>query len=246
MAVYPPVTDLELFLITVEDDTEDAPWMVMSGLQSREVDVLIDILRLHVRRNRLPWYLETYLKVTMPRPRVSRKLDVAPDLLMAEADDRPRTSWVLRDEGKPPQFILEVSSTSSWERDTEDKPVIYEQMGVAEFAIFAPERRDGPALFGHRRDERGRWVPWHPDERGVLWSRELGGLGLYVEDRLWLRAVTPGGERLPTPGELAEAEASRREAAEARAAAAAERGAAAEAEAARLREELRRLREERS
>lgn len=62
--------------------------------------------------------------ITMPRPRISRQLDAAPDLLMVEAEDRPRTSWVVRDEGKPPQFVLEVSSTWSWERDTEDKPTI--------------------------------------------------------------------------------------------------------------------------
>ena len=169
MAVQAPLTDLELFLLTTPDDTEDAPWMVMSGLQSREVDVLIDILRLHVQRHRLPWYLETYLQVRMPRPRVSRRLDAAPDLLMVEADDRPRTSWIVRDEGKPPQFVLEVASGSSWERDSEDKPLIYEGMGVGEYALFAPERTDGgPVLFGYRRDERGAWVSWRPDELSLI------------------------------------------------------------------------------
>lgn len=134
---------------------------------------------------------------------------------------------------------------------TVEKPRIYEGMGVREYAIFAPERRDGPQLFGYRRDAAGRWVPWHADSRGILWSQELGGLGLYAEDRLWLRALDAEGNRLPTPRELVEeqaaayrdaerdraAEAARREAAELPA-------AAAEAEAARLREKLRRLRGE--
>lgn len=59
----------------------------------------------------------------------------------------------------------------------------------------------------------------------------MGGLGLYVEDRLWLRALDANGARLPTPMELAQAaevEAARRE--------------TADAEVARLREELRCLR----
>lgn len=152
---------------------------------------------------------------------------------MAEAEDRLRTSWHIPREGKPPQFVLEVSSTRSWKRDTVDKPVIYDWMGVGEYAICVPERHDGPRLFGYRRDEQRRWVPWLPDASGALWSRELSGLGLYVEDRLWLRAVAPDGRRLPTPWELADqeraAEAARRE--------------AAEAEVARLRDELRRWRE---
>ncbi|MGI8492199.1 MAG: Uma2 family endonuclease, partial [Acidimicrobiales bacterium] len=147
--------------------------------------------------------LETYLKITMPRPRVSRHLDAAPDLLMVEAEDRPRSSWIVRDEGKPPQFVLEVASGSSWERDSADKPLIYQAMGVREYALFAPERRDGgPTLFGYRLDGRGRYRPWAVDRGGVLWSRELGGLGLYVEEELWLRVVDAQKIRLTTPTEL--------------------------------------------
>jgi hypothetical protein len=86
-------------------------------------------------------------------------------------------------------------------------------------------------------------VAWRPDRRGVLWSKALGGLGLFVEERLWLRAVDADGRRLPTPDEIATAEATARQAAERRAAEEAAARAEAEAEVARLREELRRLRE---
>jgi hypothetical protein len=91
-------------------------------------------------------------------------------------------------------------------------------------------------------------VAWRPDRRGVLWSKALRGLGLFVEERLWLRAVDADGRRLPTPDEIATAEATARQAAERRAAErrTAEEAAAraeAEAEAACLREALRRLRE---
>jgi len=110
------------------------------------------------------------------------------------------------------------------------KPSIYDELGVREYAIFAPERKDGgPALYGYRRDERRRWVDWLADEQGALWSRELGGLGLYVEDRLWLRAVDAQGQRLPTPEEALTLESARR--------------ASLEAEVAGLQEELRRWRE---
>jgi hypothetical protein len=272
MAVLPQLSELELFLLTVENDEEDAPWMVMADLQVRGVDLLKPILLLHAEQHHLPWYIASYLLITTPRPMGDRTLDAAPDLLVAEAEDSLRTSWSVPAEGKAPEFVLEVSSGKSWGRDWGEKPRIYGSMGVTEYVLFAPERADGPKLLGWRRDECGQLVRWQVDERGVLWSRALGGLGLYVEHRLWLRAIDATGRRLPTPGEVAIAErrradgaaearlaaeaaagtadearltAERRVAEEAaRAAAEAARAQVAEDEVARLREELRRLRGE--
>ncbi len=237
MPALSELSERERFLLTTPDDSEEAPWMVMASLQVRDIDLLKAILGLHARRRRLRWFLESYHKVVGRRPISGEPLEAAPDLLVAHADDRLRTSWRIVTEGKAPEFALEVVSTSSQGRDTSEKPTIYEELGVLEYAIFAPERKDGgSALSGYRRDERGNWVDWPADERGVLWSRELAGLGLYVEDQLWLRAVDTQGQRLPTPEEawaqesrLREAEAARR--------------TSLEAEVARLQEELRRLRE---
>jgi Uma2 family endonuclease len=237
VAVLQHASDLDLFLLTTPDDTEDAPWMVMADLQVRETDLLMDILRLHVQQQGLPWYLASYLKITMPRPGSGRPLDAAPDLLMALAEDRPRISWNIGAEGQAPRFVLEVSSTSSWERDSVDKPLIYQAMGVWEYAVFAPERDDhGPVLFGYRWDAQKQAVPWAVDAQGVLWSRELD-LGLYVEAGQWLRAVDRQGDRLPTPTERYRAEAAARTSETAR-------REAAESEVARLQEELRRLRQQ--
>ena len=259
MAVQWRLGTLDELLLTTADDTEDAPWMVMADLQVRDVDVLKAILRLHIDSEGLPWYLASYLKVTMRRPD-GRPLDVAPDLLVAHGADELRTSWNVVQEGKAPEFVLEVASDRSQDRDVDDKPRIYDAMGVVEYAIFAPERRDGgPVLFGYRRTEAGDFAPWTVTEQGILWSMALGGLGLYVEERLWLRVVDAQGQRLSAPLELVRREAAERRAAERRvaeeAAARAEadrrateeaaRRAAAEAEVARLREELRRLQAER-
>lgn len=237
MAVLPRLSDLELFLLTVPNDEEDAPWMVMADLQVRDIDLLKPILILHAERNHLRWYVASYLKLTMPRPVGERSLEVAPDLLVAHAEDRLRTSWNIPAEGKAPEFVLEVASTWSWTRDNKDKPPIYDAMGVAEYVVFAPDRQDGTKLFGWRRNAEGVFVEWQVDGHGVLWSQALGGLGLYVEEGLWLRVLDAAGRRLPTPSELAGLER-RRADAEATA------RAAAEAELARLRAELRKLREE--
>jgi hypothetical protein len=219
------------------------------------VDLLKPILLLHAQQRRLPWYIASYLKITRPRPVGEGTLEAAPDLLVATAEDRLRTSWSIPTERKAPEFVPEVASGKSWTRDNNEKPLIYDRMGVQEYVLFAPERKDGPKLSGGRRSVTGEFAEWPVDKAGLLWSQALGGLGLYVEGGLWLRVLDAAGRRLPTPGELiieerrqaeaartARAEAERRAAAEAALAAAEAARAAAETELARVRAELRRLR----
>lgn len=235
MAPNPRLTDADILLLTTPDDTEDAPWMVMPDLQWRILELLMPTLRRYVREHKLPWYLAADLKVTGSRRHSRRPLDLAPDLLMAEADDRIRASWNIAREGKPPQFVLEVVTKESWRRDTQDKPLLYEAWGIAEYALFAPERRrPGPALWGFRLGDNGVYLPWAADADGVLRSQQMQGLGLVVEDARWLRVVDTEGNRLPTPDEEAEAEAAARRNAELRA-------GDAEAELVRLRDLLDRI-----
>ncbi len=219
MVTQQPPVDLdverELLLLTTPDDTEDAPWMVMADLQTQNVELLAVTLRRYIRRQQLPWYLATYLPIRGRRGRTTLPLIAAPDVLVAQADGHRRSSWNLTTEGKAPEFVLEVVSPASRERDAEVKPVIYESMGVREYVIFDPEARAGGAsLSGYHRDERGQWQRWLPDERGVLWCDSLGGLGLAVLDRLWIRVVDAQGGHLPTPVEAEEAEEITRRAAE--------------------------------
>jgi Uma2 family endonuclease len=138
----------------------------------------------------------------------------------------------VRVEGQVPPFVLEVVTKDSWERDTVEKPLLYDAMGVQEYVIFAPQRKDGgPLLFDYHRDAEGRFVPWDTDEQGALHSAVLGGLTLYVEEGEWLRLRDAQGQRLPSAEE--EAERAEREAARAEQEAAARQ--AAEAELERLR-----------
>ena len=232
MAVTAPLSALEQFLQTVANDEEESPWMVMGDLQVRGVDLLKPILIQYAQEQQLPWYIASYLLITMPRPQGEQTLEAAPDLLVATARDWLRPSWSVPVEGKAPEFVLEVSSGKSWLRDSEQKPPIYDWMGAQEYVLFAPERVDGPKLLGWQRDAAGAFPEWQVDRNGVLWSRALGGLGLFVEGGLWLRAVDAAGRRLPTPGEVALAERGRADAAAALASAATEARAEAERRAA--------------
>lgn len=207
----PQCSDGEWLLLTTPDDTEEAPWMTMPDMQWRVITLLYSILRRYARAQGLRWYVVAELKIIMPRRLVPRILDLGPDLLMAAAEDRERTSWQVEHEGGPPLFVLEVVTEESWYRDTVEKPLLYEQMGVREYAIFAPERKDGgPKLFGYKRDSAENWVPWAPDARGMLRSAAMGNIRLYAEGAR-LRARDPRGHRLLTDEEAADREAARAE-----------------------------------
>jgi hypothetical protein len=229
-----PYSDLEWLLLTTPDDTEEAPWMTMPDFQWRVIVLLMSILRRYRNEHGLHWYLGAELKVTMPRQIIPRDLDLGPDMLMAEAADRPRRSWNVEEEGGPPLFVLEVVTEESWRRDTVEKPFLYDRMGVIEYAIFAPERKGpGPRLFGHHRNVEGDWVTWEVDEAGALRSDAFGGL-LFFVDGGQLRVRDAEGRILLSDEEVAQEAAAhaRREAAHARQETA--RADAAEAELRRL------------
>ncbi len=226
------LTPAELFLLTTPDDTEDAYWMVTPEYEWNIVNLLMSILRLHIARQNLRWYVAAELLVVAPiRPRNRRPLSVAPDLMMAESDSTERTSWKIVEEGRPPAFVLEVVTAESIGRDLDDKPEIYDAMGVQEYALFAPRRTDGGAvLSGFSRGTDGVFAPWPVVVQGMLRSAVLG-LDLVVVDGRWLRLRDRDGGLLPSAEE--EATVAMRE--RLRADAEAGRADAAEAELARLR-----------
>jgi hypothetical protein len=217
------------FLFALDDDTEDAPWMVMSDPQFWSVTEFVHPLRQYRRRTGLPGYVASMLPilytVTDSRGRI-RHRQIAPDAFLALVADHERSSYDLAVEQQPPSFVLEVVSPSSTARDERDKVRAYDLLGVAEYALFAP---GDAAVKGYRRGEAGRFVPWQPDGTGRLWSDVL---------ELWLvsrggrlRAETRDGALLRT----LEEEAAARQRAEEAQRRAEQIGEADRAELARLR-----------
>ena len=79
-----------------------------------------------------------------------------PDLLIAFHVDRPllvgQNGYSIRDQGKPPDFVLEVASETTKERDIIDKRRDYANFGIPEYWRFDPtggRRHDAP-LAGDR------------------------------------------------------------------------------------------------
>ncbi|MYF30786.1 MAG: Uma2 family endonuclease [Gammaproteobacteria bacterium] len=130
----------------------------------------------------------------------NRRAAVVPDVLVAFGPPSgPRQSYKHWEEGKAPDFVLEVLSADNWRNDIERKPALYAELGVREYWTFDPRgvRTDGgPRLEGWRIDRTGTRTPISPSPSGELGS-DLLGLDLFAAGRL-LRFRNPEtGEILP-------------------------------------------------
>jgi Uma2 family endonuclease len=237
---HPPLTPEEaddLFMLLLEDDEEDSPWMVMGDLQFWSASGFAHSLRNYAREQGLAWYVASMLPIRYEWPNSSSKKQLSPDTFVSFVQDRIRTSYDLEEEGMFPPFVLEVVSPSSTARDQGDKRRAYDLLGVSEYALFTPRENAPSTLEGYLRDESGQLVRWEPDADGRLWSAVLG-LYLVIQGAN-VQAQTPDGRLLLTP-EQAEAARRRAERAQHDAEAARQR---AEEEAERLRRELERYRD---
>ena len=133
---------------------------------------------------------------------------VAPDVfvVLGTAKHR-RRSWIVWREGKPPDFVMEMASGSTWRRDMREKRDIYAEMGVTEYWRFDPSGEYfAPHLIGERLSG-GEYheLPLEEDGQGTLRGRStVLGLELYVFPGPELRFHDPvSGEWLRTPREEA-------------------------------------------
>jgi Uma2 family endonuclease len=192
----------ESFMLLLEDDTEDALWMIMGSPQWDATSDFYQSLREYAERLHRPWFVTGMTPILYSWPNYHRKRQLAPDVFVAFAPDRPRSSFDSDVEGFP-QFVLEVVSPESRYRDQTEKRTAYARLGAREYALFTPYVDDRPSdLAGYRRNATGGFEPWPKDDQGRLWSDALG-LYLVAQGRT-LRAATPEGHLLPT---LREAEA---------------------------------------
>ena len=93
---------------------------------------------------------------------------VYPDLLVAfDADPaayRAHNGFVISEQGKPPDFVLEVASRSTGRRDAVDKRVIYAGLGILEYWRFDETgRHHGTRLAGDQLVD-GQYAPIAIDE----------------------------------------------------------------------------------
>ena len=150
---------------------------------------------------------------------------VAPDVLVSFGiGQKARRTYLVWQEGKPPDFVMEMASESTYQKDLGEKMQIYADLGITDYFLCDIEGLYLPTpLMGFTLVDR-RYQPIPQATDGSVHSAVLG-LALHLQpDALQFYDPTIGGW-LQTPEEAAEA-----------------RAEAAEAEVAHLRAELDRLR----
>ena len=132
---------------------------------------------------------------------------IAPDVYVAfDVPKHKRMVYKVWEEGKAPDFVLEVASRSTWRRDQSRKRKLYAKLGVREFWLFDPQGKFfDPPLEGYVLEGRAyRPLPGHVENEGWVMRSQVLGLDLVAQgEELRLRDPDTG-ELLPN---LEEAEA---------------------------------------
>jgi Uma2 family endonuclease len=170
-----------------------------------QMDILIDALTLWLAE-RPDGYVGgnmfVYFSMAQVRDRDFRGPDFFAVLGVPKGE---RKSWVVWEEEKAPDVVIELLSESTARADKHEKKLIYQnQLRVPEYFWFDPFNPDDFAGFSL---QQGVYQPLNPNERNQLVSQALGlGLqlwqGIYKGvETTWLRWANLTGEVLPTAEE---------------------------------------------
>ena len=131
-----------------------------------------------------------------------------PDFFVVlDAPRRERKSWVVWQEGKGPDVVVELLSESTAAQDKHEKKLIYQnRLRVPEYFWFDPFSGEWAGFIL----QQGVYQPLAPDDQDRLISRQLQlafvrWQGNYQGiEATWLRLATLAGDLLLTQQELAE------------------------------------------
>ncbi len=203
---------------TIEYPSSDGQPMAESDFQRKPLTYGVEALDIYFQ-DRPDVYVSGNLFIYYEEG--NPQASIAPDVFVVfGAPKRDRPSYLLWNEPKAPDFVLEITSRRTRREDQETKPAIYARLGVQEYWQYDPTGDYlVPALQGFRL-VAGRYEPLSatvsPEGTRVLHSTVLG-LDVSLEDGR-LRFVDPTtGQRLLTHQETeqarrAEAQARRAEA----------------------------------
>lgn len=150
-------------------------------------------------RERTDFFIGANLTIYFSRQQLRNRDFRGPDFfLVKQTQKRPRNAWVVWEEdGKYPNLIIELLSTSTATTDRTLKKDLYqERFRTPEYFWFSPDTLE---FEGFRL--MGRYQEITPNAQGWRWSEELG-LYLGVEQGQ-LRYFTSEGDKIPTPEEVA-------------------------------------------
>ncbi|MBD1840526.1 Uma2 family endonuclease [Coleofasciculus sp. FACHB-64] len=204
--MYQTAQELEAKMPDATKLLSDEPEME-SSLHYKQLALLVSCLE-WFWRNRHDFFIGANLTVYFSRQQLRNRDFRGPDFfLVKNTEKRDRTSWVVwEEEGKYPDLIIELLSTSTANIDRNLKKDLYQnRFRTPEYFWFEPEDLElaGFRLVGEQ------YQAIVPNPQGWLWSEVLD-LYLGVEAGK-LRYFTPEGSLVLTPEEAAEQERRRAE-----------------------------------
>jgi Uma2 family endonuclease len=151
-------------------------------------------------RDRNDYFIGANLTIYFSRQQLRNRDFRGPDFfLVKQTQKRPRKAWVVWEEdGKYPNLIIELLSTTTAQTDRTLKKNLYQdRFHTPEYFWFSPDTLEfeGFRLIGSQYQEIA------PNPNGWRWSEELG-LFLGIESGK-LRYFTANGSLVPTPEEAA-------------------------------------------
>ncbi|MDD1414016.1 Uma2 family endonuclease [Dolichospermum sp. ST_con] len=175
---------------------------VESELHLEQIMLLIKCLK-WLWKDRYDFYAAGNLSIYYSPNQKKSEYFRGPDFFVVlETERKTRKSWVVWEEdGKYPNFILEILSPSTAKTDREFKKELYQNtFRTPDYFWFDPYTLEFAGFYL----TNGKYQPLEPNEKGHLWSEQLG-LYLGIKQGL-LRYFTSAGELVPTPEETAEEE----------------------------------------
>jgi Uma2 family endonuclease len=169
-----------------------------NDLHLQQIIILLTSLEL-LWSERNDYYASGNLTIYYNEEQLKKRDFLGPDFFVVlDTEKRPRKSWVVWGEGgKYPNVIIEILSNSTAKVDRTKKKDLYQNIfRTPNYFWFDPESLEfqGFTLQGSQYQA----IP--PDDRGYLWSEELGlYLGIFEGK---LRYFTATGELVPTPKEF--------------------------------------------
>jgi Uma2 family endonuclease len=172
-----------------------------------QMNLLIETLRLHWK-DRPTGYVGGNMFVYFSLERVKNEDFRGPDFFaVLGVPKKERKSWVVWEENKAPDVVIELLSDSTRALDKGEKKRVYQdELRVPEYFLYDPFSGELAGFWLGK----GRYRPIRPDREGHLGSGVLGLMLLRREGSYqgcqapWLRWMTPQGQVLPTQQELAD------------------------------------------
>ena len=172
-----------------------------------QMDLLVDSLYPWVTQREGGGYVGGNMFVYFSPNQVRNQDYRGPDVFVVlDVPVRERKSWVVWEEGKGPDMVIELLSESTAEQDKTTKKLIYQnQLRVPEYVWYDPFDSKEFAGFGLHDgiytplplDEQGRLISQHLGLALVRWQGKFKGV-----EAVWLRWSTIEGVLLPTDEEM--------------------------------------------